>query len=143
MSTFTLLVNGQIYPIEADGQMPLLWVLRDLLNLTGTKFSCGEGLCGACNVLVDGSAVRSCITPVSSVAGKAIITIEGLSADGTHPLQRAWQDERVTQCGYSQPGQIMSAVASRPVAPNNPFLFPVAPLTSITGFYVGGLFSRK
>jgi isoquinoline 1-oxidoreductase subunit alpha len=111
MSTFTLQVNGQTYPIEADGQMPLLWVLRDLLNLTGTKFSCGEGLCGACTVLVNGNAVRSCITPLSAVVGKTIVTIEGLSANGTHPLQRAWQEERVSQCGYCQPGQIMNAAA--------------------------------
>jgi isoquinoline 1-oxidoreductase subunit alpha len=111
MTSFTLQVNGQAYPVEADGQMPLLWVLRDLLNLTGTKFSCGEGLCGSCTVLIDGNAVRSCITPVSSTAGKNIITIEGLSADGTHPLQRVWQEERVSQCGYCQPGQIMNATA--------------------------------
>jgi isoquinoline 1-oxidoreductase alpha subunit len=111
MSSFNLQVNGQIYPIEADGQMPLLWALRDLLNLTGTKFSCGEGLCGTCTVLVDGNAVRSCITPLSAVAGKAIVTIEGLSENGTHPLQRAWQEERVSQCGYCQSGQIMNATA--------------------------------
>jgi isoquinoline 1-oxidoreductase subunit alpha len=111
MASFTLQVNGQTYPVEADGQMPLLWVLRDLLNLTGTKFGCGMGLCGSCTVLMDGEAVRSCITPLESAAGKPIITIEGLSLDGTHPLQRAWQEERVSQCGYCQPGQIMNAAA--------------------------------
>jgi isoquinoline 1-oxidoreductase alpha subunit len=91
--------------------MPLLWVLRDTLNMTGTKFGCGMALCGACTVHIDGQAARSCITPVSSVAGKKITTIEGLSADGTHPVQQAWMEINVAQCGYCQPGQIMSAVA--------------------------------
>jgi isoquinoline 1-oxidoreductase alpha subunit len=118
MPSFILQVNGEAYPVEADGQMPLLWVLRDLLNLTGTKFSCGEGLCGACTVLVDGNAVRSCITPLSTAAGKSIITIEGLSHNGMHPLQRAWQEERVSQCGYCQSGQIMNAVALLATNPN-------------------------
>jgi isoquinoline 1-oxidoreductase alpha subunit len=118
MTSFTLQVNGQTYPLEADGQMPLLWALRDLLNLTGTKFGCGEGLCGSCTVLMDGESVRSCITPLSSAAGKSIVTIEGLSADGTHPLQRAWQEERVSQCGYCQPGQIMNAAALLDKNPN-------------------------
>jgi isoquinoline 1-oxidoreductase alpha subunit len=118
MTSFTLQVNGQTFPVEADGQIPLLWVLRDLLNLTGTKFGCGEGLCGACTVLIDGDAIRSCITPVSAAAGKSIVTIEGLSADGTHPLQRAWQEERVSQCGYCQPGQIMNATALLAKKPN-------------------------
>jgi isoquinoline 1-oxidoreductase alpha subunit len=118
MTSFTLQVNGQAYPVEADGQMPLLWVLRDLLNLTGTKFSCGEGLCGSCTVLMDGKAVRSCITPLSAAAGKSIVTIEGLSVDGTNPLQRAWQEERVSQCGYCQPGQIMNAAALLNKNPN-------------------------
>jgi len=98
--------------------MPLLWVLRDLLNLTGTKFGCGMGLCGTCTVLMDGEAVRSCITPLSTAAGKSILTIEGLSTDGTHPLQRAWQEERVSQCGYCQPGQIMNAAALLDKNPN-------------------------
>jgi isoquinoline 1-oxidoreductase subunit alpha len=111
MPSFTLNINGQPTHVEADAEMPLLWVLRDLLGLTGTKFSCGEGLCGACTVLIDGAPTRACITPVSSVTGKAIVTIEGLSPDGSHPLQKAWQEERVTQCGYCQPGQIMNAVA--------------------------------
>ena len=91
--------------------MPLLWALRDLIGLTGTKFSCGAGLCGACTVLIDGEPTRSCITPVSTLAGKAITTIEGLSPDGNHPLQKAWQEEHVSQCGYCQPGQIMNAAA--------------------------------
>ena len=109
MSTFSISVNGAVHQVEAEPDMPLLWVLRDLLNLTGTKFSCGIGACGACTVLIDGSAVRSCLTPVSSTAGKQITTIEGLSADGSHPLQSAWIDQQVAQCGYCQPGQIMTA----------------------------------
>jgi isoquinoline 1-oxidoreductase subunit alpha len=111
MPSFALNINGQPTNIEAETEMPLLWVLRDLLGLTGTKFSCGEGLCGACTVLIDGTPTRSCITPVSSVTGKSIVTIEGLSPDGSHPLQKAWLEERVTQCGYCQPGQIMNAAA--------------------------------
>jgi len=111
MASFELLVNGQNYTVEADRQMPLLWVLRDLLGLTGTKFSCGAGLCGSCTVLMDDEPVRSCVTLVESAAGKNITTIEGLSQDGTHPLQKAWIDERVSQCGYCQPGQIMNAAA--------------------------------
>jgi isoquinoline 1-oxidoreductase alpha subunit len=111
MPSFALNINGRPTNVEAEAEMPLLWVLRDLLGLTGTKFSCGEGLCGACTVLIDGTPTRSCITPVSSVTSKAIVTIEGLSPDGSHPLQKAWQEERVTQCGYCQPGQIMNAVA--------------------------------
>jgi len=111
MASFDLLVNGQNYTVEADRQMPLLWVLRDLLGLTGTKFSCGAGLCGSCTVLMDDEPVRSCVTGVENAAGKNIITIEGLSPDGSHPLQKAWIEERVTQCGYCQPGQIMNAAA--------------------------------
>jgi len=111
MSSFDLQVNGRSYKVEAEAQMPLLWALRDLLNLTGTKFGCGEGMCGACTVLIDGAPARSCITPLASVGDKAITTIEGLSANGEHPLQKAWQDEHVSQCGYCQPGQIMNAVA--------------------------------
>jgi isoquinoline 1-oxidoreductase alpha subunit len=109
MSTFSISVNGAVHMVEAEPDMPLLWVLRDLLNLTGTKYSCGIGACGACTVLIDGSAVRSCLTPVSGTAGKQITTIEGLSPDGSHPLQRAWIDQQVAQCGYCQPGQIMTA----------------------------------
>jgi aerobic-type carbon monoxide dehydrogenase small subunit (CoxS/CutS family) len=111
MSIFNLQINGQAYSVETEKQMPLLWVLRDLLGLTGTKFSCGAGLCGSCTVLIDDEPVRSCITAVENVAGKGITTIEGLSADVSHPLQRAWIEERVTQCGYCQPGQILNAVA--------------------------------
>jgi aerobic-type carbon monoxide dehydrogenase small subunit (CoxS/CutS family) len=111
MASYDLQINGQTYTVEAEREMPLLWVLRDLLGLTGTKFSCGEGICGSCTVLIDDEPVRSCITGVASVVGKSIITIEGLSPDGSHPLQKAWIEERVTQCGYCQPGQIMNAAA--------------------------------
>ena len=111
MSVFDLQINDQTYTVDADDAMPLLWVLRDLLGLTGTKFSCGMGLCGSCTVLVDDEPVRSCATPASAVIGKAILTIEGLSTDISHPVQVAWLDEKVSQCGYCQPGQIMNAVA--------------------------------
>jgi aerobic-type carbon monoxide dehydrogenase small subunit (CoxS/CutS family) len=111
MSHFELTINDTVYNIEADPQMPLLWALRDLLGLTGTKFGCGEDLCGSCTVLVDGEPTRSCITPLSAVSDKKITTIEGLSEQGNHPLQKAWIEERVTQCGYCQPGQIMNAVS--------------------------------
>jgi isoquinoline 1-oxidoreductase alpha subunit len=100
-----------MYTVEAEAQMPLLWVLRDLLGFTGTKFSCGVGLCGACTVLIDGTPTRSCVTPVEDMVGKDIVTIEGLSQDVSHPLQEAWLVENVSQCGYCQPGQIMSAAA--------------------------------
>lgn len=111
MSSYDLQINGQTYTIEAEAQMPLLWALRDLLGLTGTKFGCGAGLCGSCTVLVDGEPIRSCITLVENAAGKAITTIEGLSPDISHPLQKAWLEEHVSQCGYCQPGQIMNAAA--------------------------------
>lgn len=111
MEAFEIQINEQTYSIEADADMPLLWVLRDLLGLTGTKFSCGMGLCGSCTVLVDDEPTRSCVTPVSKVTGKAITTIEGISHDGSHPVQVAWLEEHVSQCGYCQPGQIMNAVA--------------------------------
>jgi isoquinoline 1-oxidoreductase alpha subunit len=111
MPSFDLQINGQAHTVEAEAQMPLLWVLRDLLGLTGTKYSCGAGLCGSCTVLIDGEPTRSCVTLVESAAGKAIRTIEGLSPDVSHPLQKVWLEERVTQCGYCQPGQIMTAVA--------------------------------
>ena len=107
--SFTL--NGKSQSVEVDPQMPLLWVLRDTLNMTGTKFGCGMALCGACTVHIDGEASRSCITPISAVAGKKITTIEGLSADGSHPVQQAWLEIDVPQCGYCQCGQIMSAAA--------------------------------
>jgi isoquinoline 1-oxidoreductase subunit alpha len=107
--TFTL--NGKPQTVDVSPEMPLLWVLRDSLNLTGTKFGCGMALCGACTVHINGEPTRSCITPISSVSGKKVTTIEGLSADGTHPVQLAWIAEDVPQCGYCQSGQIMSAVA--------------------------------
>ena len=116
--TFRLIVNGQSVTLEVSGDMPLLWALRDVLNLRGTKYGCGIAVCGACTVHVDGQAVRSCVTPVASVAGKRITTIEGLSADGSHPLQQAWMDVDVPQCGYCQTGQIMSAAALLTKNPN-------------------------
>ena len=108
---FTLKVNGKTSTVDVPADMPLLWVLRDVLDLKGTKFGCGAGLCGACTVHLDGRAIRSCQTPVSTVASKQVTTLEGLSADGTHPLQIAWQEIDVPQCGYCQAGQIMSAAA--------------------------------
>jgi isoquinoline 1-oxidoreductase alpha subunit len=104
-------VNGQIREVSAPEDMPLLWVLRDVLNITGVKFGCGMAQCGACTVHLDGRAVRSCVTPVSAVAGRKVTTIEGLSADGSHPVQQAWAEIDVVQCGYCQSGQIMSAAA--------------------------------
>ena len=106
-----LRVNGAERTLEGDPDMPLLWALRDLLGLTGTKYGCGEALCGACTVHLDGQAVRSCVTPVRRAEGKQVTTIEGLSAKGEHPLQRAWIDLRVPQCGFCQAGQIMTAAA--------------------------------
>ena len=111
MPHYSLSVNGQLRDVEAPAEMPLLWVLRDLLNLTGTKYGCGMSLCGSCTVHLDGEAVRSCQTSISSVGAKKVVTIEGLSPDGSHPVQRAWVEEQVVQCGYCQPGQIMEAVA--------------------------------
>jgi len=105
----TLVVNGKRSTIEVDPATPLLWVLRENLHLTGTKYGCGMALCGACTVHLDGEAVRSCVTPVSRAVGKKVTTIEGLSADLTHPLQRAWIEEDVPQCGYCQSGQLMAA----------------------------------
>ena len=104
-------INGSIKDVDAPPEMPLLWVLRDLLGFTGTKFGCGMAQCGACTVHVDGQPVRACITPVSSVGTRKVRTIEGLSADGSHPVQRAWAEADVVQCGYCQSGQIMTAVA--------------------------------
>ncbi len=106
-----LKVNGQARKFEGDGDMPLLWYLRDELDLTGSKFGCGMGLCGACTVHQNGEAIRSCVTPVKAAAGKDITTIEGLSPNGTHPLQVAWEKHQVAQCGYCQTGQIMQAAA--------------------------------
>jgi isoquinoline 1-oxidoreductase subunit alpha len=107
----TLKVNKQSRTINVPGEMPLLWVLRDVLGLKGTKYGCGISACGACTVHVDGRAVRSCVTPVSSVENRNITTIEGLADTETHPIQMAWEETDVSQCGYCQPGQIMSAVA--------------------------------
>ncbi|HVT49645.1 MAG TPA: (2Fe-2S)-binding protein [Vicinamibacterales bacterium] len=115
---FTLTVNGRTSEVDVPADMPLLWVLRDVLELKGTKFGCGIAQCGACTVHIDGQPTRSCITPASTVAGRRITTIEGLSTDGTHPLQRAWLDVDVPQCGYCQAGQIMSAAALLAGTPN-------------------------
>jgi isoquinoline 1-oxidoreductase alpha subunit len=104
-------VNGVEQELEVDPEMPLLWALRDVLGLTGTKYGCGQALCGACTVHLDGQVVRACVTPIRRAAGRSITTIEGLSADGSHPLQRAWVDLGVPQCGFCQAGQIMSAAA--------------------------------
>jgi len=106
-----LKVNGKEHDLTAPEQMPLLWVLRDLLGLTGTKFGCGMAQCGACTVHLDGEAVRSCVLPMGMVGSRSVTTIEGLSPDGTHPVQRAWIEKDVVQCGYCQPGQIMAAAA--------------------------------
>jgi len=111
MSSFSLTVNGKPSTVDVNPDMPLLWVLRDTLGLTGTKFGCGHALCGACTVHVDGEATRSCVTPVSDATGKKITTIEGLSGDRSHPLQKAWIAVDVPQCGYCQSGQIMTAAA--------------------------------
>lgn len=110
MASFTLKINSSDYTVEADPSMPLLWVLRDLLDMTGTKFGCGVNSCGACTVLVNGRATRSCQIPVQACAKLAITTIEGLSADGSHPVQRAWEKIAVPQCGYCQAGQMMNVV---------------------------------
>jgi isoquinoline 1-oxidoreductase alpha subunit len=110
MST-TIKVNGKATQVDADPATPLLWVLREHLQLTGTKFGCGIAQCGACTVHVDGEATRSCVTPVAAVAGKSVTTIEGLSPDGSHKLQKAWIAEQVPQCGYCQSGQIMQAAS--------------------------------
>ena len=104
-------VNKQSRQFDGDAQMPLMWFLRDELGLTGTKFGCGVGLCGACTVHVNGKAMRSCVTPMSEVAGQAVTTIEGLSTDGNHPVQKAWRAHNVPQCGYCQAGQIMQAAS--------------------------------
>lgn len=107
----TLVVNGKQFDVDVEPDMPLLWALRDSVGLTGTKFGCGAGLCGACTVLMKGVATRSCQVPVSRAVGTPITTIEGLSTDGTHPVQMAWKEFDVPQCGYCQSGQILSAVA--------------------------------
>jgi aerobic-type carbon monoxide dehydrogenase small subunit (CoxS/CutS family) len=111
VATYTILVNGKRRTVTAEPDMPLLWVVRDQLGLTGTKFGCGIAQCGACTVQLDGQAVRSCSVPVSSAVGKRVTTIEGLAPDRSHPLQRAWIELDVPQCGYCQSGQIMTAAA--------------------------------
>ncbi len=111
MSNYTLTVNGQTCPVEAASDTPLLWVLRDHLNLVGTKYGCGVGQCGACTVHLNGVPTRSCLTPVSTVGRMQVTTIEGLAPDGSHPLQKAWCELDVAQCGYCQAGQIMTAAA--------------------------------
>nr|WP_293843250.1 (2Fe-2S)-binding protein [uncultured Arsenicibacter sp.] len=111
MATFQLKINGKVRKVEVDPATPVLWVLRDHLNLQGTKYGCGMAQCGACTIHVDGMAMRSCSYPVSAVGKQAITTIEGLSANGEHPVQQAWLDHDVAQCGYCQAGQIMSAAA--------------------------------
>jgi len=118
MATYQLNVNGQDREVEAVPETPLLWVLRDNLDLTGTKFGCGKALCGACTVHLDGNPSRSCSTPVSTVGAKKVTTIEGVSDKGLHPVQQAWMDENVPQCGYCQTGQIMSAIALIEKNPN-------------------------
>lgn len=117
----TLTINGKEHEFNDDGDMPLLWALRDILKYTGTKYGCGKGLCGACTVHVDGQPVRACVMPVSAVANQSITTIEGLSEHGDHVVQQAWQTLNVPQCGYCQSGQIMSAVAllERKAKPND------------------------
>ena len=111
MSQVTLNINGQKHTLEVTPELPLLWALRDILNMTGTKFGCGIGLCGSCTVLIDGEATRSCTLPAAAVEGMRITTIEGLAPDGDHPVQRAWNEEDVAQCGYCQGGQVLAATA--------------------------------
>ena len=108
---FNLIVNGIQYSVDVEPETPLLWVLRDSIGLTGTKYGCGIAQCGACTVHIDGAAVRTCVTPASQAVGTRVTTIEGLSADGSHPVQQAWKEFDVPQCGYCQSGQIMAAVA--------------------------------
>ncbi len=118
MASYNLNINGKTYKVEADPKMPLLWAIRELANLTGTKYGCGMAQCGACTVHLNGNPVRSCSIPISSVAKQPITTIEGLSTDNSHPVQQAWIAEQVPQCGYCQSGQIMAAVALLKRTPN-------------------------
>ena len=148
MPNFKLSVNGQSHTVNVPADMPLLWVLRDTLGLTGTKYGCGIAQCGACTALLDGAATRTCMTPVSTVGDRPITTIEGLSPDGSHPVQRAWVAEDVPQCGFCQSGQVMAAAAltgiaqERTAAPSmwtvqaphwampQPYFVPVSPTCS-------------
>ncbi|WP_102795280.1 (2Fe-2S)-binding protein [Bowmanella denitrificans] len=116
MMNFTL--NGKVVSVDAEGDMPLLWALRDMLGMTGTKYGCGMALCGACTVHLDGQAVRACTLPMSLVQGKKVTTIEGLAVDASHPVQQAWKEHNVPQCGYCQSGQMMSAAALLAKHPN-------------------------
>lgn len=118
MATISFTLNGRSRSVDVPGDMPILWVIRDVVGLAGTKFGCGIAQCGACTVHLDGEAIRSCVIPMSAAEGKAITTIEGLSSDRSHPVQRAWIEEDVPQCGYCQSGQIMSAVALLEQNPN-------------------------
>jgi aerobic-type carbon monoxide dehydrogenase small subunit (CoxS/CutS family) len=118
MAPYKLNINGKSYEVDVASDMPLLWVLRDVLQLTGTKFGCGVASCGACTVLLDGVATRSCVLPVESVAGAAVTTIEGLSSDGSHPIQKAWEAVGVPQCGYCQSGQMMTLAGLLTQQPN-------------------------
>ena len=111
MPKFNIIVNGKAHNIKVDGDMPLLWVLRDELGYTGTKYGCGRGLCGSCTIHLDGEAVCACMTPIENADESTITTIEGLSDDNSHPVQKAWVDHEVSQCGYCQPGQMMTAAA--------------------------------
>ena len=115
---YTVLVNGERRTVDVPERMPLLWVLRDAMGLKGTKFGCGVAQCGACTVLLDGQPIRSCITPIASIGTSAVTTIESLPSDGSHPLQRAWMELDVPQCGYCQAGQLMSASALLKATPN-------------------------
>lgn len=117
MPTYNLKINGEIHSVEADSDTPLLWVLRDQINLVGTKYGCGIGQCGSCTVHVNGNPLRSCMLQISQLQGMDIVTIEGLSKDGDHPVQKAWLEHDVPQCGYCQSGQIMTAAA---LLKNNP-----------------------
>ena len=118
MAIFNLKINGKVHQVDVDPSTPMLWVLRDHLKLMGTKFGCGIGQCGACTIHLNGEAVRSCITFVDSIGDQEITTIEGLSENGAHPVQKAWLEHDVAQCGYCQPGQIMTAVAFLKSNPN-------------------------
>lgn len=111
MAKYSLSINGKMMSVEADADTPLLWVLRDNLNLVGTKFGCGVAQCGACTIDLEGDAMRSCVLPVSAVGKRKVVTIEGFSEDGNHPLQQAWEELDVSQCGYCQSGQLMTAAA--------------------------------